>query len=97
MDGVITSLMYAEGMGIGTLDTGNTTSNQKIATIKTEGMPIVSVNLSEIDVSRVKLEQKATVVLDSIPDKTFVGKVIGVDRIGQTTSGVTQISGNYPA
>ncbi len=93
MDGVITSLMYAEGMGIGTLDTGNTTSNQKIATIKTEGMPIVSVNLSEIDVSRVKLEQKATVVLDSIPDKTFVGKVIGVDRIGQTTSGVTQ----YPA
>ena len=92
-DGIITSLMFAEGMSIGTLDTGNTTSNQKIATIQTEGMPIVSVSLSEIDVSKVELGQKATVTLDSIPDKTFTGAVIGVDRIGQTTSGVTQ----YPA
>ena len=92
-DGIITSLMFAEGMNIGTLDTGNTSSNQKVATIQTEGMPIVSVNLSEIDVSRVEIGQKATIVLDSVPDKTFTGKVIGVDRIGQTTSGVTQ----YPA
>jgi multidrug efflux pump subunit AcrA (membrane-fusion protein) len=56
-------------------------------------MPIVTVNLSEIDVSKVELEQKTTITLDSIPDKTFTGEVIGVDRIGQTTSGVTQ----YPA
>ncbi len=93
MNGVITSLMYAEGMSIGSLDTGSTTSNQKVATIKTEGMPIVSVNLSEIDVSRVEIGQKGTIVIDSVPDKTFTGKVIGVDRIGQTSSGVTQ----YPA
>ncbi len=93
MAGVITSLMYAEGMSIGSLDTGNTTSNQKIATIKTEGTPIVSVNLSEIDVSRVEINQKATIIIDSLPDKTFTGKVIGIDRIGQTSSGVTQ----YPA
>ena len=93
MDGIITSLMYVEGMSIGSLDTGSTTSNQKVATIKTEGMPIVSVNLSEIDVSQVELDQKATVTLDSIPDKTFTGKIVGVDRIGQSTSGVTQ----YPA
>jgi macrolide-specific efflux system membrane fusion protein len=93
MDGMITSLMYAEGMSIGTLDTGSTTSNQKVATIQTEGMPIVTVNLSEIDVSRVAIGQKATIIIDSLPDKTFTGKVIGVDRIGQTSSGVTQ----YPA
>ena len=93
MDGVITSLMYVEGMSIGILDTGSTTSNQKVATIKTEGMPIVSVNLSEIDVSKTEIDQKATIIIDSIPDKTFTGKVIGVDRIGQIDSGVTQ----YPA
>lgn len=92
-DGVITSLMFAEGMSIGTLDTGSTTSNQKVATIEKEGMPIVSVSLSEIDVSKVEIDQKATITLDSISDKTFTGKVVGVDRIGQTTSGVTQ----YPA
>ena len=93
MDGIITSLMYVEGMSIGSLDTGSTTSNQKVATIKTEGMPIVSVNLSEIDVFQVELDQKATIILDSIPDKTFTGEIVGVDRIGQTSSGVTQ----YPA
>ena len=92
-DGTITSLMYAEGMSIGSLDTGTSTSNQKVATIQTGGTPIISVNLSEIDVSRVQLSQKATITLDSISDKTFTGEVIGVDRIGQTTSGVTQ----YPA
>lgn len=92
-DGVITSLMYAEGMSIGSLDTGTSTSNQKVATIKSEGTPIVSVNLSEIDVSQVELGKKVTVKLDSISDKTFTGQVIGVDRIGQTSSGVTQ----YPA
>lgn len=89
-DGTITSLMFAEGMSIGTLDTGNTTSNQKVATIKTEGTPIISVNLSEIDVFRVQIDQKATIIFDSIPDKTFTGKMVGVDRIGQITSGVTQ-------
>jgi multidrug efflux pump subunit AcrA (membrane-fusion protein) len=93
MDGTITSLMYAPGMSIGTLDTGSSTSNQKVATIKTEGMPIVSVNLSEIDVSQVAIGQKVTVILDSIAGKTFTGSVAGVDRIGQSTSGVTQ----YPA
>jgi multidrug efflux pump subunit AcrA (membrane-fusion protein) len=92
-DGVITSLMYAPGMSIGSLDTGSSESNQKVATIKTQGLPIVSVNLSEIDVSRVELGQKATITLDSIADKTFTGKVMGVDRIGETSSGVTQ----YPA
>jgi multidrug efflux pump subunit AcrA (membrane-fusion protein) len=92
-DGMVTSLMYASGMSIGSLDTGDSTSNQKIATIKTEGTPIVSVNLSEIDVSKVKIGQQVTVKLDSIADKTFTGKVVGVDSIGQTTSGVTQ----YPS
>lgn len=92
-DGTITSLMYAEGMSIGSLDTGASTSNQKVANIQTEGMPIVSVNLSEIDASQVKLGKKATIILDSIPDKTFTGEVVGVDRIGEITSGVTQ----YPA
>ena len=92
-NGTITSLMFAEGMSIGTLDTGNASSNQKVATINTGGMPIVSVNLSEIDVSKVQIDQTAIITIDSLPDKTFTGKVIGVDRIGETTSGVTQ----YPA
>lgn len=85
--------MYAPGMNIGSLDTGSSESNRKIATIKTQGMPIISVNLSEIDVSQVDIGQKSIITFDSLSDKTFSGEIIGVDRIGQTTSGVTQ----YPA
>ncbi len=92
-EGTITSLMYAPGMTIGSLDTGTSTSNVKVATIKTEGNPIVSVNLSEIDVSKVEVGQKATITFDSIENKTFTGKVLGVDRIGETTNNVTQ----YPS
>lgn len=88
--GTITSLMYIDGMSIGSLDTGSSTSNQKVATIKTEGTPIISVNLSEIDVSRVEIGKKATLTFDSIADKTFTGEIKGVDRIGQTSSSVTQ-------
>ena len=91
--GTITSLMFIKGMSIGSLDMGTSESNQKVATVQTDGTPIISVNLSEIDVSRVKLGQKTTIILDSIPDKTFTGKVLGVDKIGTYTSGVTQ----YPA
>lgn len=91
--GVITSLMFIKGMSIGSLDMGASESNQKVATVQAEGMPIVSVNLSEIDISQVRLGQKATIVLDSISDKTFTGKVAGVDKIGTYTSGVIQ----YPS
>jgi len=92
-DGTITSLMFTSGMSIGSLDTGTSTSNQKVATIETGGNPVVSVNLSEIDVSQVKIDQKATITLDSISDKTFTGIVVGVNKIGETTNGVTQ----YPS
>ncbi len=92
-DGIVTSLMYTEGMNIGSLDTGSSESNQKAATIKTEGNPIISVNLSEIDVSRVIPDQQAVIIFGSISDKTFTGRVVGVDRIGAASSGVTQ----YPA
>ena len=91
-DGIIISLMFTKGMSIGASNTSNSASSQKVAAIKTEGAPIVSVNLSEVDVPVVKSGQKATVILDSIPDETFAGEVVSVDRVGQITSGVTQYS-----
>lgn len=70
----------------------NGASSVKIATIKTESEPIAQFNLSEIDVLKVKEGQKATMTIDSFPDKTFTGEVAGVDHTGTVTSGVT----NYP-
>lgn len=88
MSGIITNLTYSPGMTI----SASADSGQRIAVIKSEGTPIATFNISEIDVSKVKPGQKATIELDSITDKTFTGKVLTVDRIGTVTSGVT----NYP-
>ena len=88
MSGMITNLTYSPGMTI----SASADSGQRIAVIKSEGTPIATFNISEIDVSKVKPGQKATIELDSITDKTFTGKVLTVDRIGTVTSGVT----NYP-
>jgi macrolide-specific efflux system membrane fusion protein len=91
--GKINSLTIAEGMNLGAAEaaSGNRAS-QRVASILTEGMPLATFNISEIDVSLVKPGQKATVTIDSLPDITFTGKVVSVDRVGTTTSGVV----SYP-
>jgi len=91
VSGTISGLNFAPGMVIG--NSSSTTTSQRVAVIRTEGTPIASFNLSELDVPVVKPGQKATIKLDSLPEKTFTGKVVSVDRLGTTTSGVT----NYPA
>ena len=70
----------------------NTQSSTKIASIKTDALPVVNINLSEIDVPKVKVGMKATVIFDTFSDKTFTGKVVSVDTTGVVSSGVT----NYP-
>lgn len=71
----------------------NTSTGQTIANITTDAAPMVSINLTEIDVTKVKLDNKATITLDALPDKTFTGKVISIDTVGSVSSGVT----SYPA
>lgn len=70
----------------------NTQSATKIASVKTDALPTVVINLSEIDVPKVKVGMKATITFDTFPDKTFTGKVVSVDTTGVVNSGVT----NYP-
>lgn len=81
---------------VGSVITGTTTSTDiggtKIASVSTNASPTVSLNLTEIDVPRVKIGNKATVILDAYPDKTFAGTVISIDQVGTSSSGVT----NYP-
>lgn len=100
MSGVVSNLNIAQGLTISgnsqsSSSTGSTTSSsssnsQTIGTITLEdGMPQISVNLTEIDVVKVKAGQKATLTLDALPDKTFTGKVSAVNTNGSVSSGVT--------
>lgn len=88
MSGIITNITYTEGMTLG----GTTDTSQRIAVIHSEGNSVATFNVSEIDVSKVKVGQKATIKLDSLTEKTFTGKIMTVDRVGSIISGVT----NYP-
>ena len=49
--------------------------------------------LTQVDTPKVKVGNKVTVAFDAFPGKTFTGKVISIDTIGNVASGVT----SYPA
>jgi multidrug efflux pump subunit AcrA (membrane-fusion protein) len=86
------SLQIGSVLTAQTGSSGNSTS-QRIANIKTSANPMVTVNLSEIDVSKVTIGNKATVTLSAFADKTFAGKIVSIDTTGSVSSGVT----TYPA
>ena len=84
-------------MQIGTVINSQSSSNtsattNKIANIKTDALPTLSINLTEIDVPKITIGDKATITFDAFSDKTFTGKVISIDTVGSVSSGVT----NYP-
>jgi len=49
----------------------------------------VTVAISEVDIPNIKVDAPATLTFDSLPNKTFAGRVINMDTIGTTSSGVT--------
>ena len=69
------------------------TASQRVGVIQNQANPILILNLTEIDVLKVKVGQAATLTFDTLSGKTFSGKVMAVDRIGVVSNGVT----NYPA
>jgi macrolide-specific efflux system membrane fusion protein len=94
-DGIIADLIYAPGMTISfasNSSTSPTTTSVKIATIKNQGVPFGRFTASEIDVSKIKPGQKATITLDALSDKTYTGEVVAVDKTGEVSSSVV----SYP-
>lgn len=91
--GVVSDITVVPGMQIAANTSTTTVSSQTVASIKTEGNPIVSVTISELDATKIKSGQKATVTFDALPNQTFTGKVAGINTAGTISSGVT----TYPA
>lgn len=92
MTGTVSNVSLVEGMVLSASNSTTTVSNQRVAVINNGSKPIISFNLTEVDVPKVKVGQKATITLDSLADKTFTGTVMTVDRIGSSSSNVT----SYP-
>lgn len=62
-------------------------SGTALATIVTK-QKIVEISLNEIDIVKVKIEQKTTVVFDAIPGFTVTGDVVEIDSVGAVSQGV---------
>ena len=94
ISGVITGLSLQEGSVIPAqaVSSSTNTLSQNIAYITTSSLPIVSVNLTEIDIPKVQVGNKATLTFDAFPSKTFTGKVFSINTTGSVSSGVT----SYP-
>lgn len=106
-DGVLNNFTLATGVVLSgttstsiTVSTGtDTTTNstsvtaQRIGAIKNpDGVYQATVNLTEVDVTKVQSGQKATITLDAFPDNTLTGTVLAVNTSGTVSSGVTSYS-----
>jgi macrolide-specific efflux system membrane fusion protein len=94
ISGTVTGLSLQPGtVLVAQANTSGTATAQKIASIRTNAAAQLSVNITEVDITKIKIGDKATVTLDALPGKTYTGKVVSIDTIGMISSGVT----NYPA
>lgn len=89
ISGTVDGLSLSVGSVIGEAAADSST---KIANITTMVSPTITINLTEIDITKVKLGNKATITIDALSDKTFTGVVLSIDSVGSQTSGVT----SYP-
>jgi len=100
VSGIVSSVNLVEGMTISANQqiSSNSTlsSSQIVVSIKKQNAsnPLLNFSLSETDISKIETGQKATISLDSLPDKTFTGRVVSVDRIGSVSNNVTSYSVN---
>lgn len=92
ISGIVSNVSLVEGMVLssgGSSSDQTAVSSQRVAVIQNEASPILMFNITEIDVPKIKIGEKATITLDSLSGKTFTGEVVSVDRIGTVSSNVT--------
>lgn len=84
-DGVISQVKFSDG------DTTETTSDGKSIAfvVNTGGAVKMVVDVNELDIQSVKLDQKATVTLDSFPSEKLTGTVTRISSIGNTDKSIT--------
>ncbi|MCL4397909.1 HlyD family efflux transporter periplasmic adaptor subunit [Patescibacteria group bacterium] len=88
--GIVSDLVLTPGMAItSTTNSSNVPSATTVGSIVTNNAPTATFSLSEIDATKVKEGQKATLTLDALPGTTFTGTVVGINRSGVVSSNVT--------
>ncbi|MCL5675496.1 MAG: efflux RND transporter periplasmic adaptor subunit [Patescibacteria group bacterium] len=87
ISGTVVGLKAVAGMPI-TGSIGANSAPVVIATIQSEKQVFGQFQVSEMDMSKVKVGQKAQLSIPAIPGKTFTGTVVAIDTTGLAKSGV---------
>ena len=69
---------------------GASSSNKILRLIDTSRL-FAEVNVDEVDISKVKLGQRANVKVDAYPDEVFTGKVVSIAREATTSEGLVVV------
>lgn len=83
-DGTITSISAVTGEKVASGDTALRIDNL--------GNLVVEVAVSEVDINKVSIGQKAVVTFDALPDKEYEGEVTNIASAGSDDSGVVEFS-----
>ncbi len=51
--------------------------------------PVFTASVDQVNIPRIKIGQKVTIVFDALPSQTFTGKVQSLDTVGTKTQGTT--------
>lgn len=84
ISGIITALNTKTGDELG----GSSSSARSLMTITDLEKLFAKVSLNEVDMAKVKLDQKATLSFDAIEDLTLTGIVSEIDSLGSVAQGV---------
>lgn len=98
INGTVIALNVKVGDSVGSVSgaTGDnqttSSSNSSLITIANLEKFKANIALSEIDVTKVKIGQSATLTFDAIEDFTLTGKVVEIDASGTVTQGVVSFN-----
>jgi len=67
-------------------------SNGTVITTLMTKEKIAEISLNEVDVAKIKLENKAILTFDANPNLSITGKIVEIDAIGTVTQGVVNYS-----
>lgn len=81
IDGVITAVNYQVGEQV--------LPGQAVLSVLTQNNYQVEVDVSETDIAKLSLYDEAEIILDALPDKTFIGSVYFIEPAATVIQGVT--------
>jgi|SRR3989338_2284942 len=86
ISGTITALNIKIGDDLGT--TSSSSTRGSLMTITDLDKLFAKISLNEIDVAKIKADQKATLTFDAVENLTLTGKVTEIESVGAITQGV---------